>query len=507
MNAQEVIAFLKIIDGYRQHVHTEFNGDVFIPRIGVLPENKALFDEMFELAKVIEPSDWYRGGNDRGFWIWTNKGSYEEFVKYYKGEFTHYATLAAYINGEEAELNNEEMKAVWQLRFPDDKVWFHINLAEFEGHRALYIDNKRYFASDTLDISCEQMDVSPLLNWIIDEERKVIKMVEERTYTEFIEKNLSYHHRSGYTNMATYWKYVPEHRERLFGKINSAEFDEFLNWDGNKDCGWEQMSSKDYFDICNGLYDLLGLKDEYPIHRKDNEPMTSKDYYKAYAAMYSSVKSFIELEETSYEAFKHFVEEGQTEHHTWEVCLTPSIHLYPEIIKGRFFISLCFDHDDYDKLIHLCLEMKKKGFPIIKPKEIEERMGEERLISIIPEKTSFAYRNGRGQKLKFEEHGYLPNGSQEEFVKEIHWFPVGEWNLETSDNQIKIGCPRCGCDKKKIIYQNAGPIVRLICPECRLAVDDREVVNGRFDDIFKFWNWMSYSSQQYSWKAWEKYIC
>ena len=74
---------------------------------------------------------------------------------------------------------------------------------------------------------------------------------------------------------------------------------------------------------------------------------------------------------------------------------------------------------------------------------------------------------------------------------------MGEWNLETTDNQIKIGCPRCGCDKKKIIYQNSGPIVRLRCPECGLAVDDRAVVDGRFDNIFKFWNWMSYCSQQY----------
>ena len=72
MNAQDVTAFLNKIDSYRNHVHTEFNGDVYIPKNSVLPENKTLFDEMFELAKAIEPSDWYSGGNDRGFWIWTD---------------------------------------------------------------------------------------------------------------------------------------------------------------------------------------------------------------------------------------------------------------------------------------------------------------------------------------------------------------------------------------------------------------------------------------------------
>ena len=134
---------------------------------------------------------------------------------------------------------------------------------------------------------------------------------------------------------------------------------------------------------------------------------------------------------------------------------------------------------------------------IIQGKEIEKRMRENRLIRITPLKKSFDYRYERSQKLQLEEDGYLPEDKQEEFINEIHWFPVGEWNLETTDNQIKIGCPRCGCDKKKIIYQNSGPIVRLRCPECGLAVDDRAVVDGRFDNIFKFWNWMSYCSQQY----------
>lgn len=507
MNAQEVIAFLKKIDGYRGHAHTKSNGDIFIPRISILPENKPLFEEMFELAKVIEPSDWYRGGNNHSFWIWTDKGSFEEFVQNYKGRFT-YTTLDKYFNGEEGELDVEEMKAGWPLYFPEDCVWFKIYLAEHEGNRGLYIDRQRYFSTDTLDIFCDEIDVSPLFKWIIEEERKVIKMIEEGTYTDFIEKNLSYHHRSGYTDMATYWKYVPEHRERLFGKIDPVEFDEFLAWDSLKDCGWEQMSSNDYFEICNGLYDLLGLKDEYPVHRNDNEPMTAKDYYVAYSGMYDSVKSFLDLEENSYDEFKHFVEEGQTEHHTWEVCLTPNIHLYPQVINDRFFIELCFDHkvDDYDKLIHLCLEMRKKGFPIAKPKKIEERMDNKRLIRINPSKTNFDSRYERGQKLRLNEVGYLPEGKQEEFVKEIHWFPVGEWKMETEDNQIKIGCPRCGCDKKNIIYQNSGPIVRLRCPECGLAVDDRAVIDGRFDNIFKFWNWMSYSSQQFDVKAWEKYI-
>lgn len=505
MNAQEVISYLKFLDGNREYFHTESGGDVYFPRISVEPENRPLFDRMFELAGAIEPCDWYRGGNDRSFWIWTDKGSYDEFVQNYKDHFT-YITIGKYFNGEGGELDHEKMKAAWPEYFPEDRVWFHIYLAEVEGQRYLRINKNTYFCSKTLDAFSKKTDAAPLFNWIIGEEQKIIGMIKEGTYTDFIEKNLSYHHRSGYTDMATYWKYVPEHRERLFGKIDPDEFQEFLAWDAEKECGWDQMSSRDYFEICNGLYELLGLKDEYPVHKKDNSPVSLKDYYMAYAAMYSSVKSFINLEETSCEEFRRFVEEEQTEHHTWEVCLSPDIHLYPMLINDRFFIYLFFDHkvDDYDKLIHLCLEMRKKGFPMMKPKEIEERMGEKRLIRINPSKTVFDSEYAWSQNINLEENGKLPEGRQEEFVREIHWFPVGEWKLETAENRIKIGCPRCGCDRTKIRYQNSGPIVRLRCPECGLTVDDRAVIKGRFEDIFRFWNWMSYFSQRFGDGSWER---
>ena len=68
-------------------------------------------------------------------------------------------------------------------------------------------------------------------------------------------------------------------------------------------------------------------------------------------------------------------------------------------------------------------------------------------------------------------------------------------SMENSDNKIKRGCPKCGCDRKKIRYQNSGPIVRLSCPDCGFAVDDRAVIDGSFDDIFKFWNRLSYSDK------------
>lgn len=493
MNAQEVIAFLNTLNDGREYVHTKKNGDVYIPRISVLPENVPLFDEMFDLAKVIEPKDWYRDGNDRSFWIWTDKGSYEGYVQNYISSFTH-LTVEQYLNREEGEVDHEEMKAGWPLYFPEDKEWFQIYLAEFEEHRTLFIDNNRCFSSDTLEIFREHMDASPLFNWIIGEERKVIKMIEEGTYTGFVEKNLPYRYRSGYTDMATYWKYVPEHRKRLFGRIDPGEFEELIAWDTENDSGWEKMSSNDYFEMCNELYDLLGLKEEFPMHRKDDVPMSSKDYYRAYAAMYGSVKPFLELEETSYDEFRRFVEEDQTEHHTWEVCLVPNIHLYPQIINDRFFISLTLEYGvgDYDKLVHLCLEMRKKGFPIVKPEEIEYRMNEKRLIAICPKKTNFDSRYARSQNLKLEERGCMPETDQEEFVKEVHWFPVGEWNPKSPDKRIKIGCPKCGCDKGKIIYRNSESIERLICPECGFEVDSSALKKSRFDDICKYWNYVSY---------------
>ncbi len=52
--------------------------------------------------------------------------------------------------------------------------------------------------------------------------------------------------------------------------------------------------------------------------------------------------------------------------------------------------------------------------------------------------------------------------------------------------KIKKDCPKCGCSKEKIEYWNCGPIVYIMCPECRYHITEgKEALMGK---LFETWN-------------------
>lgn len=205
-----------------------------------------------------------------------------------------------------------------------------------------------------------------------------------------------------------------------------------MEWDENEDCGWEQMTRN-------------------PMHKKDapDELLTPEECYLAYAANYDSAKPFKELEGDSPEAFDNFIVNEYTEHHTWEVCLVPNIHLYPKKIDGKYYIDVSLGNkvNDYERLIHLALELRKRGVPVIKPVHILERKEGGQLAAIVPTSDAYniewvgtAYNMGRvgidydyeyacEHKLRTKESRCLPKVKNEELIKEINWFPIREWRL------------------------------------------------------------------------------
>lgn len=420
MNAQQIIKMINKI-----------NPCGLSPKYRMIPENKVLLDDVYCLAQAIEPCDKYRNGIDRELWLWTDKGSFEEFADTFKSHFT-YGTVEQLFYGE-GETRYDKMKEKWPIYFPDDTVWFHLYLAEHKGYRGLSLNRKLIMDTSNEDAQVPGLDMEPLLKWIIDAEIRCINMIKDGLYSDYIAKNLPYKHRSGVTTLATYWKYVPKDKQRLFGKIDPDELEEFKAWDKDEDNGWTNMTSNDYFRICDCLYEILDLKSKYPMHKKDapDDILTPKECYMAYAANYGTVKPFLELDGDSPEAFDHFVEKEYTEHHTWEVCLVPNIHLYPEKIDGKFYVSFSFDHkDDYDSLVHLTLEMHKRGMPIIKPDYVLEGMEGKEFIQITPDGDIFDWRYAESEGIKTCEGRFLPMGNCEELIKEIKWFPTKKWRMD-----------------------------------------------------------------------------
>lgn len=85
----------------------------------MLDKNKKLLDEIYNLASLIEPWDKYRNGIDRKLRLWTDKGSFEEYVEVYKER-------DIFFEGEPDEVDYQVMKKQWPVDFPNDTVWFNL---------------------------------------------------------------------------------------------------------------------------------------------------------------------------------------------------------------------------------------------------------------------------------------------------------------------------------------------------------------------------------------------
>ncbi len=471
MNAQKVIKLIKAVNPYGMKL-----------KLGMREENKPLLDKIYSIANQIEPCDKQRNGKDRMLWLWIDKGSYKEYVENFEDSFT-YKPLSKIFTVEKGRVDYVKMKKQWHIDFPSDTMWFKLYLAEHEGNRGVYINKNIVIDTKCNFDETQTIDMEPFLQWIIECERQCVDMIKDGTYTQYVEKSLPYINKSGVVKMSTYWKYVPDDKQRIFGGINQKELEEFKVWDVAEVEGWKKMSKSDYYNICDSLYDIIGLKEEYPVKKPDiggadietediknadiksedikrvniknadikNEDiksedikkadikgsnitdynMTAKNYYRAYAANYGTVTAFWKLPENSAEAFEEFVEHGFTEHHTWEVCLTPNIHLYPEKIDGKMYINVSLDSkiDYYETLLHICLELKKLGYPIVKPVEVEKKMSGEQLVAITPYNNNFDwnYSKKSGIYNLIDEQRKLPKAVVSELIEKIQWFPVGDW--------------------------------------------------------------------------------
>ncbi len=418
MNAQNIISELDKIHPHGWGVELKMKD-----------ENKSIVEEIFDLAREVEPTRITRLDNVWEFWLWTDKGSYEEYSETYKSKFT-FTSIEKYFKGEKGYVDYEKMKEQWPILFPEDTVWFRLELYDRKDdhNKLIHLDNRKIAYTGELG----EYDMGQILNWILEEERKCVDMIKKGIYSEYIESHFPLRCRSGVTKKSNYWKYVPEDKERIFGDIDPKELVELKEWDKNEGTGWKQMTSNDYFEFCNILYDLLDLKTKYPI-KKDSPDgtMSPKDYYMAYAANYDSSKKFKELDGDSAEAFDKFVTENLTEDHTWEVCLVPNIHLYPRKNNENYFILMSFEHAKYDLIVHLALEMRKRGVPVMKPSYILREMEGEELFEIVSADGKDNWRYFFENGIEVYEKRRIPEGVSEEIYNEIQWIPLYEWRCKT----------------------------------------------------------------------------
>ena len=112
-------------------------------------------------------------------------------------------------------------------------------------------------------------EIGELLHFIYEQEKIAYEMIKENTYTEYCEKNVPYGMRTGYSTRGTYWKYFPEKKRYLFGDIDPDEYRELEAW--TEEIAADNMTSGEYFQYASVLYDILGIKEKYPINKGNFE--------------------------------------------------------------------------------------------------------------------------------------------------------------------------------------------------------------------------------------------
>ncbi len=397
----------------------KINSSGFGADFGMSEENAPLLQRIYDLAKEVVPYDQYRNGTDRAFWLSAPKGTYEEYSVVFKSRFTKSYDLTHWY------LDKEAMERQWPVMFPRETCWFRLYLAEHEGNRGLSINKHRLI--DTTKTIHEKMDMAPLLEWILSEEENAVRMIEDGTYLDYLNENLPYQHRSGVVVQEVFWKYVPQTQEWILENLDMAEFEEFKSWDASKDIGLKAMTTGDYFRCCDILYELLGLKDKFPLKDKNPSP---KYCYKAYSDGRDSGSNcirFRDLDQESPEEFERWVDAGMYEDHVWEFCQVPLMFLIPKKIKGSWFYYLNIyrlSQGEYGQLIHLELELRKRGFPVLKSLELEKKVLGKQLIKIIPHGDEWDWRYAEKNGIKTEDSDFLPSDAPEELIRKIEWFPL-----------------------------------------------------------------------------------
>lgn len=388
MDAHSIQTFIDEINRYGGTRYKKF-----------IPENAPLVDEMFEAAKEIVPCDAYRDGSDRTFWLWA--------------------------------LDDES----------GETKWFKLYLAEHDGNRGIWFANRKIYDNRKIDHigtynQSELIDAEPLLKWIISAEKKCIDMIHEGHYSEFINANLPFKHRSGIIKLNKYWEFVPDDKEDLSYGINTDELERFKAWTPEETVGLDAMTPNYYYSACDFIYDLIGVKEEYPLSEKADTP---KKIYKTYAACYSETDQLLELIDDSAEEFDRYLSSGYISHHVWEMCLVPNIHLYPQKINNQYFLRIAFEElKDYGLNIHLELIMKEHGFPIIKNTSIEETLSGDYFISILPYGDNYDSRYAFDHKIYTNDHRWLPDEECDALIKEIDWFPITtDWRTYTHKKQTQ----------------------------------------------------------------------
>lgn len=225
-----------------------FNPEIYDEKV------KEKLVKLYDLLDKIKPIGDYEL---KVLYFSVKKGTIDDYGDY--EELKEYGEVSSY----------EQFESNYKEEYPDDIYWYRMVTSRYKNYVGISINYKNIISTNMDEESShfENVSLQELLDFLIFKVSEVIKMLEDNTYNEYIENNLSYKNKFGVIKRSDYWNLYSDVRKNLLNNISEIEINEFIRNASEKvDERIEKMTSGKYFECVklaylNNNYEVGNLKD------------------------------------------------------------------------------------------------------------------------------------------------------------------------------------------------------------------------------------------------------
>ena len=334
-----------------------------------------LIDKFFDLIKKITPIS---ENGCRELWFCIDRGTIEDFGDYEE----------MYDMGDVE--NYEDFVQQWRDNYPDEKKWYCVQAVQDEesGYKAVAVNHKFVIVIDPCAEKGYEHDIDSFANWLCEETEKCIDQLENKTYMDFVRKNLPSIHRTGTILQKHLWDMYPEEKKEFFEGITDKDVDDFIAFvtqqeknNGKVEGRLPVMTANDFYEFCSIGYTAM----DYDIGE-----MTPKEQYYRFADGRDGELADIDGDSPE-EFIKWLTCPNWHGAHPWEVCRggnSTHIDLYVHHDAQGFYLGIAgSSYGRTTETIKFYLALCRKEIPVFidDGKNLLERiMGTEK-VGVVPQ--------------------------------------------------------------------------------------------------------------------------
>ena len=384
------------------------------------------FSKILEEVKKIKPTS---KGTHWAFYFPVPRGDLRQFV-----DFNQYY--------DDDGLSEEEIREDWEKFFPEQETWRLLEVVSEEKFDGVYVGDT-CFARKNLWVEERDKepnkDRDPILAYLLQTIRDVVKMLQEGTYNDYLEKNLPYRYRKGEIRRSLYWELVPERKESDLAGLGEEEISAFaktLNPRFEKEVKERRypfLTSGKYYELCSVCYKAAGYKFA--------EGLSPKEAFRRFGDDRDGGLSTID--EDSSEAYENWANLSDEE--KWKIENPSHVYqivdggyygvvcLYPFKDERGYYFHLAGGSNRFADVIRMYLALLDFGAPVSlggKREMLARLRGKDKLgIVTVDDSTDGDNYDAFGKDV--EDFVYLEDGNPKEVKKKATWFPLQKLELAT----------------------------------------------------------------------------